>query len=139
MVQSAISNFGSFGITMSKRHTLIWIVTILLPSSASAEFLGKTAGWEVHRNEDSCGMVLDYEGPGSTLLLFIKKANGNLFLSATNYGWSAKERQSYDVTFNLNGMSYSGGNSIGTGSSGGTASFPLSLLTLRSILRLGVR
>lgn len=95
----------------------LYLITALIgvtstPADA-AEIIGDYGGWTVFRGDDNCGMTMEFEGPGSTELTFIKFADGVVSTLITNYEWSAQDGQKYDVTYSLNGSSYSGV-SIGT-------------------------
>jgi TonB family protein len=100
---------------MRKTITSLCVVLAFAPVAARADatYLRTVGGWEIYQETDSCYMAMEYEGPGETLLAFMKNANGTLFLSATNSGWSAEEKKTYDISYELNGTSYSGGKSFG--------------------------
>ncbi|MEZ5743511.1 MAG: energy transducer TonB [Sphingomonadaceae bacterium] len=53
--------------------------------------------------------MMEYEGPGATSLTYIKWANGDRSLMLTNSGWTAKAGMPYNVTYSLDGVSFSGG------------------------------
>ena len=95
-----------------------------LPSQALAsESYGRVAGWEIVQDDQSCGIFMEYEGPGQTRFLFLKTVEGRSAISVENSGWSAVEGIPYDVGFVLNGSSYGGGKARGSDSSDGHRGF----------------
>ena len=56
---------------------------------------------------------MEFDGPGATELTLIRYADERIGVLISNYDWSAKPDEDYDITYILNGQSY-GGNSIGT-------------------------
>jgi len=78
-----------------------------------AEYFGEAGDWEIHANEDSCGAVTDFEGPGETLVVLLKRTDGRVVLEVTNLAWTAREDEKYQTAFVLNGYRYSG-SAIGT-------------------------
>lgn len=93
---------------------MIFAAAVVPAAAHAADFLGEYGGWEVYQADESCYMALEYDGPGDTILAFLKYADGGIFLSASNYNWSAKKDQKYDLTYYLDQVAYSGGNSLGT-------------------------
>lgn len=85
--------------------------------SAEARSWPTTAGWEVFEGDDYCGLGLDYEGKGETRLTVAKNLDGSALMIVTNYGWSAKKGEKYDLDFYVGMTKFSGGTSIGTGES----------------------
>src|SRR6218665_293046 len=86
------------------------------PASAK-DFLVSAGGWTVSDIDGGCGMIQDFEGPGASNVVFAKKVDGTITLHIDNDNWTAKEGETYDVTFALNGSAYSGP-AIGVVSSG---------------------
>ena len=94
---------------------LVVFAALLAPAAVEAsDYVGEFGGWEVYEDDDYCSMALEYEGPGDTILIFAKYTDGGIFLQASNANWSVKEDQKYELTYHLDGIAYSGGNSIGT-------------------------
>jgi protein TonB len=86
-------------------------------SPAFARDWPKTAGWEVFEGDDYCGMALEYDGKGDTVLSVAKHLDGDAIVIITNYGWSAKKDEVYDLRFFVGDQGFSGGKSIGMGES----------------------
>jgi TonB family protein len=59
-------------------------------------------------------MGSEFEGSGETHLMVLLDADGDTFVVLTNSGWSTKEGEDYELTYILNGSSYSGGITKGT-------------------------
>ncbi|WP_162236737.1 energy transducer TonB [Sphingomonas sp. Leaf230] len=76
-----------------------------------------TAGWEVFEGDDYCGMALEYDGKGDTVLSVAKRLDGDALVIVTNYAWSAKKGEAYDLKFYVGDQVFSGGKSMGTGES----------------------
>lgn len=92
-------------------------LTLGLSPAATANQWPRTAGWDIFEGEDYCGLGLEYEGKGDTQLLVSKYLDGRVILMVTNYGWSAKKGQAYELEFHLDDAVFSGGKAIGTGES----------------------
>jgi len=86
-------------------------------SPALARDWPTTAGWEVFEGDDYCGMALEYDGKGDTVLSVAKRLDGDALVIVTNYAWSAKKGEAYDLKFYVGDQVFSGGKSIGTGES----------------------
>lgn len=99
-----------------KRNIVSAAVAIaILPHAAhAAEIIGTRSGWEVFRNSKSCGMTRDYEVPGETQMTVLKYPAGDIRIMITNTGWSAKQGESYDISYRLNGAAYGGAKAAGT-------------------------
>jgi TonB family protein len=65
-------------------------------------------GWTIADVEDGCGMMMDYAGEGSTDLYFIEDVDGHSTMIVRNYGWSAKDGETYPLTFWLDRTSFQG-------------------------------
>jgi len=87
------------------------------PSQALARDWPTTAGWDIFEGNDYCGMALEYDGKGDTVLSVGKKLDGDALVIVTNYAWSAKKGEAYDLKFYVGDQVFSGGKSIGTGES----------------------
>jgi protein TonB len=93
-----------------------WAVCAL-SSPALARDWPKTAGWDIIEGDDYCAMALEYEGKGDTILSVGKFLDGHAIVIVTNYGWSAKKGDVYDLKFFVGDQGFGGGKSIGTGES----------------------
>lgn len=84
------------------------------PQAAHAtEIIGTSGDWEVFRDSKSCGMTRTYEVPGETEMMVIKYAAGEIRILITNKGWSAKQDQLYDISYQLNAGTYGGSKAVG--------------------------
>lgn len=88
--------------------TLAGLVMVGTPSALANEYFGTFGTWPVFRYADSCSFGDDFEGPGEPFLMFTKYADGGSILGVTNENWSAKKGEEYEVTFLLDGVSYTG-------------------------------
>lgn len=86
-------------------------------SPAFARDWPTTAGWDIFEGDDYCGMALEYDGKGDTVLSVAKRLDGDALAIVTNYAWSAKKGEIYDLKFYVGNQVFSGGKSIGTGES----------------------
>lgn len=68
-------------------------------------------------------MSLEYEGKGETFLTVGKYLDGSALLVVTNYGWSAKKDEKYDLRFVIDAQEFGGGKSIGVDESNGRKGF----------------
>lgn len=89
-----------------------WILTFA--AEAEARAWPEAGGWDIAETDTGCGMGLEYEGAGETHLMVLLDSDGDTFVVLTNSGWSTKEGENYELTYILNGSSYSGGISKGT-------------------------
>lgn len=100
------------------------LLVITSPQIVFAQIGANVAGWDVIETDDqtSCVMGQEYEGKGSTYLLYSLGADDESFLSITNYGWSAKEREIYQlkIYFDDNGYDVK---ALGRESDNGKAGF----------------
>lgn len=87
---------------------------MLAVEAGEARTWPSAGGWDIIEGDETCGMTSEYEGAGETELMLILDAEGDTLVAVTNYSWSAKEGEEYDLRFVLNGVEYSGGKSIGT-------------------------
>lgn len=89
-------------------------ITLAPCAALAAEIVGTRAGWEVFRDNKSCGMTMDYDVPGETQMTVIKYAGGEIRIMITNTGWSARQGEPYDISYQLNGTAYGGAKAVGT-------------------------
>lgn len=88
-------------------------IAALASQPVQAEFFGEAGDWEIYSSDGSCGAVTDFEGPGETLVVLLKRTDGSVVLEVTNLAWTAREGEKYEVAYSLNGFRYSG-SAIGT-------------------------
>lgn len=104
---------------MAGARGLIGVLGLALAQTAQAATFSETrGGWEIGGGDDSCYMAMEYEGPGETLLLFIKYADGQIGSAISNYGWSAEKGVGYPISYVLNGVEFGGAEATGTSGSG---------------------
>ena len=94
--------------------SLAAIFAIAPNPSYATEIIGSSGDWEIFRDSKSCGMTRTYEVPGETEMMVIKYAAGEIRILITNKGWSAKQDQLYDISYQLNGGTYGGAKAVGT-------------------------
>lgn len=92
------------------------MIPILSPPAAARTW-PTTAGWDIFEGDDFCGLMLDYEGKGETRLTVGKMTDGSVIVSVTNYGWSTKKDEVYDLKLHVGSVEFSDGESIGVGES----------------------
>ena len=97
---------------MVKWAILCGLLAVSSPAMAF-EFYELRGGWTVGAMEESCGMTMNFEGPGETSVTFFKDLESELTLGISNYNWSAEQNGSYEIGFVLNGVSYSGAGGSG--------------------------
>lgn len=100
--------------TRSMALTAVLATLTALGSTAEARSWPQAGGWDIAETDGGCGMGSEYEGSGETHLTVLLDADGDTFVVLTNSGWSTKEGEDYELTYILNGSSYSGGISKGT-------------------------
>lgn len=88
--------------------------TPIFHTAHAAEIIGTRGGWEVFRDDKSCGLTMDYEVPGDTQMTVVKYPAGNIRIMITNTEWSAKQDQLYDISYQLGGATYGGAKAVGT-------------------------
>ncbi len=94
-------------------------LVVLLPALAFAsDFYAKRGGWEIYKGSDLCGMTIEFEGPGETTLALLKSADGKLGINVTNSQWTARDDMKYNISYVLNGMTYTDGKAQGVASTG---------------------
>lgn len=89
----------------------------VLSFPAQARDWPSTAGWDIVEGDTFCGMMMDYDGKGSTQLLIGKNLDGSATVIVTNYGWSAQKGEKYDLSFHLDQHVFGPGKALGTGES----------------------
>lgn len=95
------------------RTLLAFSIAALAAPAAAADDV-TVAGWQVGEVDgESCVMASDFEGDGETTLGVGLRTDGRVYLSLTNYNWSAVSDRVYNLAFALDGVSYSGGKSVG--------------------------
>lgn len=88
------------------------VTTLLLLSGtqavASPQNWGSVKGWDVFEADDGsyCGMVMSYEGKGSTNLSYAIEIEGSVLIAVTNYGWSTEKSKTYDLSFEFDKYTY---------------------------------
>ncbi|XAP76984.1 TonB family protein [Citromicrobium bathyomarinum] len=87
--------------------------SLLTSPALAAEFYAERSDWTIMKDADDCGMYLEYEGPGSSVLGLIKDTEGTVIVSVENDNWSVKEGERYEASLVLNGMGYSGAAALG--------------------------
>jgi TonB family protein len=100
---------------MSNRlFSTILLAAALLPAELQAKSWPDAGGWSIGETDDSCAIFDSFEGKGETELFVFLYLDGSVGTSITNTGWSPTEGQKYEMSWVLNGQSYSGTN-VGTG------------------------
>jgi len=80
---------------------------------AAARDWPQTSGWDVFEFDDDCAIHLTYEGKGETELTLFLNSDGSAFMAVANSAWTIEKGEKTDLTYLVNGNSYSGGPSIG--------------------------
>jgi TonB family protein len=76
--------------------------TLIVAPAAADDWARDVDGWDVGRDGDSCVMFEEYEGEGSTqLTLVISDDVSRTALMVTNYRWSAKKGERYELKYHL--------------------------------------
>lgn len=81
--------------------------------AGAVDFYEEHGGWVVGATDSSCGMTMEYEGPGATALTLLKDTTGEIIVGVTNSNWSAEADEKYDISFLLNDTAYGGGTAVG--------------------------
>lgn len=103
--------------------TSLAVAGLTIPSLASARDWPRTAGWEIVDGDDYCALTSEFEGKGDTELSVAKYLDGHAMVIVTNFQWSAKKDQQYDLDFVLGDKAFGGGASIGVSESYGRKGF----------------
>lgn len=93
----------------------IIISTIAIPAQAGT-IVHEVQGWSIIKEDVGCSMQMEYEGPGSSRLMFGRTEEHGIGVVITNYNWTAQKDESYDINFLINDTVYSG---TGIGTSNG--------------------
>ena len=101
---------------MVRATALTLLIASLGSNAAIARDWPKTSGWDVGQLDDACAISSSFEGKGDSELTLFLNLDGTAGLHVTNAQWSAKKGEAYELTYIVNGHSYSG-NSIGIGDS----------------------
>lgn len=73
----------------------------------------ETAGWDIAELKDDCALHQTFAGKGETELTLFLQTDGLAMLVVGNDGWSIKKGEKADLTYVVNGHSYSGGPTVG--------------------------
>lgn len=84
------------------------MIALMAPSYAHARSWPRTAGWEVIEDATSCAIWQDFEGKGSTELLVVLHVDGTASAALSNTGWSTADNEDYELSWIVNGSTYSG-------------------------------
>lgn len=104
---------------MVRAAALIAAVVLSFSSAAHARDWPKAGGWFISETEDGCGMLTTFEGSGSTQVAFFLEADGSSGILVSNEAWSAVQGKKYELSYLLNGSTYSG-NSVGSDDGSGS-------------------
>ncbi|HEX8381813.1 MAG TPA: energy transducer TonB [Sphingomonas sp.] len=103
--------------------TSLAVAALAMSVPASARDWPRTAGWDIAEGDEYCALTSEFEGKGDTELSVAKYLDGHALVVVTNFQWSAKKDQEYDLTFVMGDESFGGGASIGLGESSGRKGF----------------
>jgi TonB family protein len=90
---------------------------------ATARDWPRTAGWDIIDGDEYCALTSEFVGKGDTELTVAKYLDGHATVLVTNYGWTARKDQKYDLTFVLGTEAFGGGASVGVGETYGRKGF----------------
>ncbi|MBY8823214.1 TonB family protein [Sphingomonas colocasiae] len=76
--------------------------------AAEARTWPSAGGWDIGETDDSCGMMMRYEGKGATELTLFRRLDGSVEMMVTNSGWSTVKGEAYKLSYHLNGTAFSG-------------------------------
>jgi hypothetical protein len=93
--------------------------TVAGTKAAAPTYPVTVSGWLVVQRARACAMGTDFAGPGKTYVFVQKRVNDEVVLSITNEGWSAREDEVYEVSYQLNGKEYADGATTGYRSGAG--------------------
>lgn len=65
-----------------------------------------SADWVTGREDDTCGISMEYEGDGSTQLMILGTGINEPLIQITNYNWSAKHGERYDLQYHMGNHYY---------------------------------
>lgn len=89
-------------ITICRHFAIVALGFATSAPVAAADWAREVAGWDVGRSGDTCAMVMEYEGEGATrLTLLIREDAAKTYLAVTNYRWSAKAGEEYELKYHL--------------------------------------
>ncbi|MGI8704634.1 MAG: SPOR domain-containing protein [Sphingomicrobium sp.] len=94
--------------------TNILLLSVLFATPLQARQWASAGGWDVAEiGSDMCGMALEYEGEGETILVLGLSTSGSVVMTLSNYRWSIVPDRTYKLVYLLNGAAYTGGESVG--------------------------
>ena len=77
------------------------VATLAVPVSAG-DWVRDVNGWSVGRSSNTCIMLEEYEGEGSTnFALVIRDPAQNTYVMVTNYRWSDEDDRQYELRYQL--------------------------------------
>lgn len=85
----------------------------IAPAYAEIAYYQKIAGWTVVSGKETCGMVAEFEGKGTTYFTFVMNLDGTSALVLENSRWTIENEHKYEILYELNGSSYEGASSVG--------------------------
>lgn len=85
----------------------------LVSTGAEARTWPAAGGWDIVQGDDSCAITSEFQGPGDTELYLILNLDGSAILAVSNSQWSIQDKQELELSYHLNGTSYSGGKAVG--------------------------
>lgn len=82
--------------------------TMILAPCASAATWPETEGWTINEYSDACTMEQTFDQPGQPTVVLAFGLEGRVPMYITSKRWKTVVDQEYDLTFRMNGASFSG-------------------------------
>jgi hypothetical protein len=100
MISGTLKREGGMGM---RNWSLVGDILLTAAQPVAAEdWAREVGGWDVGRTGDTCVMTMEYEGEGSTeLTLIIRNDAADTYLFVSNYRWSAKADERYELKYYL--------------------------------------
>lgn len=104
---------------MRVSNAVLLFATLAIAQPAEARDWPDAGGFTILEADEWCALTSEYKGPGESTLTVVIRRAGKPMVRVENYNWSAADGEKYeDISFRLNGKSYSGGMAMGTKNEG---------------------
>lgn len=87
---------------------VIWRGVALLWAGGSIAAASSAQKWDIRQGDHVCVMSMSYNGPGSSELSYWELTSNLQAIIVTNYLWSIQDKQPYEMTLDIDGLTWTG-------------------------------